>query len=265
MPDTSDTTHSESNFTNQGDMMTAQHVTDIPTGIAYEVPDALPERIRSVGGVDWPADPARSVLLVHDMQDHFVDKYQRDAEPMSSVIRGIQKLVATARAAGVPVVFSAQPGDQDPVERALLTDFWGTGPRTSATGLIPELGEAGDIADSERMCKWRYSAFQRTDLHQRLAESDRDTLVITGVYANIGIKATALEAFMTDIRSVVVADAVADFTVDEHWAGVEWVARRCGAVAGLDEVLDRWGRAEVGDSAADVSRETIGMPQSLRQ
>ena len=218
-----------------------------------------PARIRAVGGVDWPADPSRSVLLVHDMQDHFVNKYQRDAEPISSVIKGVQKLVEAARSAGIPVVFSAQPGDQDPVERALLTDFWGTGPRTEATGLIPEISEVGEVTDSELMTKWRYSAFQRTDLHERLAEAGRDTLVITGIYANIGIKATALEAFMTDVRSVVVADVVADFTVDEHWAGVEWVARRCGAVAGVDEVLEAWGS---GDGASDQTAAAEPAPEA---
>lgn len=217
-------------------------VTDIPTGIAYEPTPAVP-----AAGADWPVDPGRSLLLIHDMQDHFVTKYQRDAEPISSVIAGIRKLVDAARAAGVPVVFSAQPGDQDPADRGLLADFWGKGPRTHAIGFVPELGQ---VEDSEHMTKHRYSAFQKTDLRERLAEQGRDTLVIAGIYTNIGVKATALEAFMDDIRAVVVGDAAADFDAQEHQAGLEWVAARCGAVRSVEQVLQEWGSGAAGAEGA---------------
>lgn len=204
----------------------------IPTGIAYR---PLPPLDGT--GPDWRPEPARSLLLVHDMQDHFVDKYDRGAEPIRSVIAGIGRAVAAARAAGVPVVYSAQPGDQDPAERALLTDFWGAGPRAEAVGLIPELGP---VPEAGRMRKWRYSAFQRTDLRRRLDASGRDTLVLCGIYANIGIKATALEAFMTDVRPVVIGDAVADFDPVEHREALDWISRRCGAVTGLEQVIEEW-------------------------
>lgn len=227
----------------------------IPTGIAYRPLPPLPET-----GPDWRAEPSRSLLLVHDMQDHFVGKYDRGAEPIRSVITGVADLVAAARAAGVPVVFSAQPGDQDPAERALLTDFWGAGPGADRIGLIPELGP---VPDAERMRKWRYSAFQRTDLHRRLADAGRDTIVICGIYANIGVKATALEAFMTDVRPVVVGDAVADFNAVEQREGLDWVARRCGAVAGLGDVLEAWrigtGAASTTATAVTVTAEVLGV------
>lgn len=232
-------------------------VTDIPTGIVYEHPERLP-----ASGADWPVDPGRSLLLVHDMQDHFVNKYQRDTEPIRSVIAGTRRLVDAARAAGVPVVFSAQPGDQDPAERGLLTEFWGRGPRTHATGLVPELGQ---VEEAEHMQKHRYSAFQRTDLRERLAREGRDTLVITGIYTNIGVKATALEAFMEDIRAVVVGDAVADFDAAEHRAGLEWVAARCGAVGSLEEVLRQWegGSGQTaGESAGEPGRVSAALAEA---
>lgn len=239
--------------------MTPAQITEIPTGIAYDPPAALP-----ASGVQWPVDPARTVLLVHDMQDHFVQKYRRDAEPISSVIDAIRRLVDTARPAGVPVVFSAQPGDQDPAQRGLLSDFWGAGPRTAATGFIPDIGE---VWDQEYMRKWRYSAFQRTDLHQRLADAGRDTLLITGIYANIGIKATALEAFMADIRAVVVGDGVADFDADQHRSALEWIAARCGAVTGLQEVLAAWnagsGVADSFEVARTETAEVLGLEPRL--
>ncbi|WP_058234459.1 isochorismatase family protein [Devriesea agamarum] len=197
----------------------------------YAIPSQLP-----TSRLTWPAAPSRSMLLVHDMQEHFVAKYAHDAEPIRSVIDRISQLVDCARRVGVPVVFSAQPGDQDPDSRGLLTDLWGAGPSSSAIDII----DAFTPQPGELMTKHRYSAFQRTDLDERIAQAGCDTLVLTGIYANIGVKATALDAFMRDIRPIVIGDAVADFDLDEHRAALSWVAGRCGRIASTRSVLDQW-------------------------
>lgn len=157
------------------------------------------------------------------------------------------------------MVFSAQPGDQDPAECGLLTEFWGRGSRTHATGLLPELGQ---VEESELMTKHRYSAFRRTDLRERLLRDGRDTLVIAGIYTNIGVKATALEAFMEDIRAVVLGDAAADFDAQEHRAGLEWVAARCGAVRSVEQVLAGW---EAGSGSAEQACVPAAVLREVRE
>lgn len=207
----------------------------LPT-IAPYPPPAQHELPRSTA--DWTVDPRRAVLLVHDMQGYFVRAYQRDAEPMSTVVPNIMRLCADARGLGIPVVFSAQPGDQDPGERRLLTDLWGPGLRAvpEDEDVITELTPAsGDV----ELTKWRYSAFQRTDLRERLAGWGRDQLIVTGIYAHMGCLLTACEAFMQDVQPFLVADAVADFSRADHDMAVRYAALRCGVVLSTQDLEHR--------------------------
>ncbi|WP_431687186.1 isochorismatase family protein [Hahella sp. NBU794] len=185
---------------------------------------------------DWTIDPSRAVLLVHDMQRYFVNFYNLDGEPMGPLLANIQTLKAACKKAGVPVVYTAQPGDQTPEDRALLTDFWGTGLAAdpNLTDIVAELEPEGD--DIEYV-KWRYSAFKRTPLLDYMRENGKDQLIICGVYAHIGVLATSLEAFMLDIKPFVVADAVADFSEQEQKMALNYVAQRCGHVDALEVVL----------------------------
>jgi len=204
----------------------------IPDIAPYELPtaDDLP-----LGRVAWEADPERAVLLIHDMQRYFVRPFTPNASPLIDVIPRIDDLRNVARSVGVPVLYSVQPGAQSPTDRALLWDFWGPGPSNypEDVGIIDEL-EPGP--DDPVMTKWRYSAFQRTDLRDRLRALGRDQLIITGIYAHIGCLATAMEAFMQDVQPFLVADATADFSREEHLWALHWGAGRCARVVTAHDV-----------------------------
>ncbi len=47
--------------------------------------------------------------------------------------------------------------------------------------------------------------------------------MITGQYAHIGCMTTATDAFMRDIKPFMVADALADFSRDEHLMSLKYV------------------------------------------
>lgn len=209
----------------------------IPKIAPYSLTHAaqLPDNKITANNLNWPIIPSRALLLVHDMQNYFVDFYQRDAEPMASVLRNIQQLKSICKAAGIPVVYTAQPGNQAPADRALLTDFWGPGlaDNPALTSITPELAP---VADDIQYTKWRYSAFKRTPLREFMRAEKRDQLIVCGVYAHIGILSTALEAFMEDIEATVVADAVADFSLADHQMALNYIAQRCGYVDSLDHI-----------------------------
>ncbi|GAA2614493.1 isochorismatase family protein [Paractinoplanes durhamensis] len=205
------------------------------------LPRITPYPIPTGFGIDkakvrWRPDPSRAALLVHDMQNYFLAPFgTADQALMARVVDNIAGLRKHAHNAGMPVIFSAQPGGQSRTERGLLQDFWGDGPPPDEHALA--IHDALTPGDGDiRITKRRYSAFVGTSLASLL--KGRDQLIITGVYAHIGVLATALDAFMRDIQPFVVADAVADFSPAHHRDALRHVADRCGVVATTAEIAD---------------------------
>ncbi len=217
----------------------------IPKIASYDIATAATEYSNTV---NWRPEASRAVLLVHDMQNYFINFYGAEAELTLQLIDNIKQLKNLCKAAGIPVVYTAQPAHQNPRDRALLTDFWGPGLGDSNNE--PEIISAlAPDEDDTQLVKWRYSAFQRNALHQLMHEQRRDQLIICGIYAHIGILATSLEAFMTDIQAFVVSDAVADFSAGDHRMAIDYIARRCGAVTDLARLK----RDLAGTNAAGIS------------
>ncbi|GAB35018.1 isochorismatase family protein [Gordonia otitidis] len=203
----------------------------IPTITPYQIPEGpFPAR------VDWQLNPARAALLIHDMQNYFIDAYDTQAEPMATVLPNMVAIREACASAGVPVVYTAQPGDQHPSRRGILADFWGRGLDSGRDeNIIDELApRPGDIT----VTKWRYSGFQRTDLRHLLAHHGRDQLIVIGVYAHMGCMISATEAFMMDVQPFFVADAVADFTREEHEMACSYVGKRAGRILNSRNVVD---------------------------
>lgn len=192
---------------------------------------------------DWTVDADRAVLLVHDMQRYFVDAFDRcdDAAQINVAVRAIDELLTHARTRGIPVVYTAQPPDQSPGDRGLLSDFWGTG--LTDDGRQAVIDELAPERDDVILTKWRYSAFVRTDLRERMRAQERDQLLITGVYAHIGCLTTAIVAFMDDVQVFMVPDAMADFSAADHLGALEYGATRCANVKPAAAVHDELGRS----------------------
>ena len=98
--------------------------------------------------VHWKPDPARAVLLLHDMQEYFLDFYDGKEEPIPTFLEHIGRLRETCDIASVPVVAQLAPREQDTV-----------------------------------LVKLSYSAFVRSDLLQRMQVQCRDQLIMCGVCA----------------------------------------------------------------------------------
>ncbi|EMD1176310.1 isochorismatase family protein [Vibrio harveyi] len=225
----------------------------IPSISGYSLTKVKPEN-----RVNWSVEPHRAVLLIHDMQQYFLNFYDADSELIQTLTRNIQEIKQACIDAGIPVVYTAQPGDQRQEDRALLTDFWGPG--LKADDNITRISPA--LAPTEQdtvYTKWRYSAFQRTPLKSMMDETGRDQLIIVGIYAHIGCLQTAAEAFMTDIKAFMVSDAVADFSASDHDMALNYVAGRCGYVLDKQQLLEQVA------SANELAAGDFVIPQSQPQ
>ena len=177
-------------------------------------------------------------LAVVDMQNDFVDSevgsYALGAETMVS---RIQRLIAAARGAGMPVVFSQEAHRASGVDGGrLLWDGrrgWVTGkhPR-AAPGEVPAPPciegtwgyEIVDVlapeADDVRIIKRRFSIFFGTELDQILRRLNVETLFIVGVCTDVCVLWTAGEACQRDYHVRVLEDCVAGTSAQSHDAAL---------------------------------------------
>lgn len=205
---------------------------DLPVIHSYPMPHhsaILPSR------VPWKIDPARAALLIHDMQNHFIRGFPAGLSPVVELVENIAALRELAATLGMPVVFSAEPAAQLPSQRGLLADIWGPGigPEADAASIIPVLTPR---PGEHLLANVRHNAFLRSHLGRLLRSAGRDQLIVCGVHAHLGVLLTAADAFMNDIQPFVIADAVADFSAEEHTLALRWAARS-GVVCTTDGLL----------------------------
>lgn len=233
----------------------------IPSISVYKMPveSELPKN-----KVNWTPNPKRAVLLIHDMQEYFLDAYSDKESPKVELISNIKVIREKCKELGIPVVYTAQPGGQTLEQRGLLQDFWGDGiPAGPDKKKIVD--ELSPNEDDIFLTKWRYSAFKKTNLLEILNEQGRDQLIICGIYAHIGCLLTACEAFMDGIEPFFIADAVADFSLEHHKQALEYASNRCAVTTSTNILLtelqslkdDELNLLEVHELVAQLLRESV--------
>jgi nicotinamidase-related amidase len=132
-------------------------------------------------------DPAKTALIVVDMQNDFVKEGGTLVVPdAEGTIPAIQNLLALARESGMRVVFTQDThGDGDPE-----WEIWPEHAREETWGwqIVDELAPRRDEVVIRKV---RYDAFYGTHLDHFLRLWGVDTLIICGTVANICVHYTA--------------------------------------------------------------------------
>lgn len=148
-------------------------------------------------------DPARSALVVVDMQNDFVKEGGSLVVPdAEGTIPKIRVLLDLARESGIRVVFTQDTHNEDDPE----WEIWPEHAREGSWGweLVEELAP---LVDEAVIRKVRYDAFYGTALDHLLRTWDVETLVICGTVANICVHYTAASAALRWYEVVIPRDA----------------------------------------------------------
>jgi ureidoacrylate peracid hydrolase len=204
-----------------------------------------------------PLDPARTALLVVDMQRAFVEPGQAmEVPPAREVVPRIQELITVFRAMRLPVVFTeftyspAAPllvGELHPEHRPAAPGAPTGFGRPSSSCLdgednarvIPELAPR---ADELVIRKHYYDGFNGTVLDGALRARGVTTLVITGTMTDICVLGTVVGGFNREYRLIVVEDGVATLWPEVQRATLDIVRRAYARVLSAKEVADELGR-----------------------
>lgn len=194
------------------------------------------------------ADLGRNpALIVIDMQNGFVDpegfmnKIGLDYMSSAAAIEPISRLLAAAREAGIPILFTRYSLNEDYSDAGLLLEVF---PQIrEARGMIRSTWDA-DVCDALAprqgetvIDKTRYSAFYDTDLEERLLRLGIDTLIVCGVTTNVCVESTVRDAFFRDIRVVVPSDGTAAVTPELHEGALDDFRYGFGQVVTVDELV----------------------------
>lgn len=222
----------------------------IPKLNAYPLPQAADFPANKTA---WRVDPKRAALLIHDMQRYFLAFYGEDSALVNELVSKVEALRRWADSHGVPVIYTAQPTEQKPEDRALLNDMWPR-PHHRRSG-----GAGGDAAAGPARAGHRAGqmALQRLPAQRSAGKNESLGPRPAGDLRRLRphrLHDDRLRRFMRDIQAFMVGDAVADFSEEEHKMALRYVATRCGAViaqsdlaaAGGDAALTReWLKAQV--------------------
>jgi len=221
-----------------------------PTDIPQEVKDHIILR-RGKLHLYEDLDPAKSALIVIDMQNTFMEPGAMAEVPMArEIVSNINRLAAACRQAGaavawVQVTVSPEDGDDywpgllahvNTKERAaLFLEALADGSHGHA--LWPELEvKDGDIVVNKN----RYSAFLpgASPLVGELRARDIDTVIITGTLTNVCCESSARDAMMTDFKTIMISDANATVHDQDHLVTLSTFFQVFGDVFSTNELVD---------------------------
>ena len=194
-------------------------------------------------------DPRRTALVAYDV----CRRALTPADParraqMRPVLDAWVRLIAAARAAGLPVIYTTPVSRADGADVVLLpTDLsaeTGVPPLTNGVEGTPEAGFPDEIAPRPEdyvFLKRRPSAFWGTGVAELLHMLRRDAIVIGGGATNRGVETSVREAFSMDIAAVVVRECC-------------WGSDQAAHAYSLDKAMKMYARIRTLDQVATMLR-----------
>jgi ureidoacrylate peracid hydrolase len=219
-----------------------------------DIPSYITERVTRARGklhaFDTLVGPSTALLVV-DLQNCFMlPPYPTEVPLAREIVPAVNRLATATRAAGGAVVWIQMTHTEedkkswsvfyDNVSNALnkTEGLKRLGRGTHGQALYDTLDvRPGDL----KVEKNRFSAFIQgsSDLDKLLKARGIDTVLVTGTVTNTCCESTARDAMMLNYKTVMVSDANAASTDEEHNATLANILRIFGDVMSTEEVIAR--------------------------
>ena len=197
-------------------------------------------------------DAARTAFVVIDMQKTFCEPGGPAEVPASrDIVEPINRLADGVREAGGRVIWcthanlaTGETSDwRNFFDNFVSDDVRARTIKSLSTENSGQRVWEGCKVDPVDICifKNRYSALipGSSQLERILRSLDIDTLLIGGTKTNICCESTARDAMMMDFKVVMVSDATAALSPEEHRSALENTIQQFGDVMSVDEVIAR--------------------------
>ena len=189
-------------------------------------------------------DRRRAALIAYDVCRRALtpaDPGRRDA--MRPVLDAWVRVIAVARTAGMPVIYTTPVSRADGADVVMLpTDLsaeTGVPPLTNGVEGTAEAGFPDEIAPRPEdyvFLKRRPSAFYGTGIAELLHMLRRDTIIIGGGATNRGVETSVREAFNLDIATVVVRQCCWGSDAAAHAYSLDKAMKMYARIRSLDQV-----------------------------
>lgn len=164
-------------------------------------------------------------LLVLDMQNYFLSPESPAFVPSAvAIVPKINLLIQHFKSNSLHVIFTRHSNNSE--NAGLMARRWSR--LTPSSGDLFELCSELDTSGAKIIDKHQYDAFYRTDLESELKYHKCESLIITGVVANLCVETTSRSAFVRGFNPIVPIDATAAYNAGLHFASMQGISYSLG-------------------------------------
>jgi ureidoacrylate peracid hydrolase len=195
--------------------------------------------------------PDHTALLVIDMQNAFCraeGSFARlgfDISMLAAAIAPCRRVVAAARAAKVPVIFTrlsyaADYHDGGIAIQYMTPEFVEAKCLAAGTWDIEIVDELRPVAGDHVVDKNRFSAFYAPPFESLLAALRIDSLAVCGVTTNCCVESTVRDAFQRNYKVFVIGDAAGELDPRRHELALQTMSLLFADVVTLGDMIGLW-------------------------
>jgi len=179
----------------------------------------------------------KSVLMVIDMQNHFLDENSPAFTCGGpAIIPNVKKLITAFRKAGRPVVFTRHVHSPEKIDCGIM-GWWWSGMCIEGSPESEIDRELHPLKNEKVIFKHRYSAFYNTDLETVLRCMKVEDIVITGVMTNMCCESTVRDAYFRDYRVFFPADGNGAMNEEMHLASLMTLSYGFAYVTTVEKIV----------------------------